>query len=302
MLMLLAVPIKPLEAAPKYASMVIDAQTGVVLHAVDANETYHPASLTKLMTLYMTFQALATRDLRLDQQLTVSKYAARQPSSKLWMHPDSTLTVREAILALVVRSANDAAVVLAEAIGGTEKKFAQKMTQEALKLGMTRTRFQNASGLHHSGQVSTARDMALLTRALMLQFPQYYHFFGAKKFKFRDNMIYTHNHFVKTYNGADGLKTGYVDASGFNLAASAVRHNTRLIGVVFGGRTAKWRDQHMTKLLDHGFTKAREIRIAQATSTAPKPRRKPRFKGASQQLALSQPGTNSGMNTPQFNR
>ncbi len=247
-------PAAPAQA--KYASMIIDAQTGTILHAVNPNKRYYPASLTKMMTMYMAFEELSAGKLQLNQKLKVSKYASRQPRSKLWMEPGSTITVKDALLSLVTRSANDAAVVLAESIAGSEKKFAHRMTQTALKIGMLNTRFKNASGLPNKGQVSTARDMALLARSLMIRFPQYYHLFGTERFKFRGNTIVGHNNFVKSYQGADGLKTGFINASGYNLVASAKRDKIRLIGVVFGGLSAKWRDKHMTKLMDYGFIKA----------------------------------------------
>src|SRR5208282_1168561 len=205
----------------------------------------HPASLTKMMTLYLTFESLESGQLHKTQSLRVSAHAASQQPSKLELAAGETITVEQAILALTVKSANDAAVVLAEAIGGSESEFAQTMTQKARELGMTGTTFRNASGLPNPGQVTTARDMAKLARALIRDYPQYYGYFSAREFTFQGNEIPTHNHVLVEYEGADGLKTGYIHSSGFNLVTSAVRNGRRLIGVVMGGQTSSQRDHAM---------------------------------------------------------
>ncbi len=242
-------------ASARYASIVVDSMTGQVLHQVNADTRNYPASLTKMMTLYMVFEALEDGRLRLDQSLKVSRRAARQPPSKLGLKRNQRITVKQAILALVTKSANDVAVVLAEALGRTERKFAQQMNRKAQALGMKRTNFRNASGLPNRRQLSTARDMAKLVTALIRHYPQYYNFFSAKSFRYRGRTHTNHNTLLTNYTGTDGLKTGYTRASGYNLAASTVRDGRRLVAVVFGGRTARSRDKHITALLDRGFSK-----------------------------------------------
>ena len=251
-----AVGISVLSASPglaKYASIIMDAETGRVVHAVNANTRNYPASLTKMMTLYMVFAALEDGRLSMDQRLKVSARAARQPSSRLGLRKGQTITVEQAILAMVTKSANDVAATVAEALSGSERKFALAMTATARRLGMERTIFRNASGLPHRGQQSTARDMAVLARALITDFPRHYHFFSTKTFTFGGIRHRNHNKMIATYDGADGIKTGYIRASGFNLVASAKRGGHRLIGVVFGGRSPRARDRHMARLLDKGF-------------------------------------------------
>ena len=248
-------PAAPKYVPPKYASIVIDADSGAVLHAVDADEQTYPASLTKMMTLYMTFEALQQRRIQLEHRLAVSEWAASMAPSKLMLKPGSSIRLEEAILAVVTKSANDAAVVIAEALGGTEENFAQMMTQKARRLGMSKTYFQNASGLPNESQVTTARDMALLGRALIYDFPQYYPYFSTRSFVYAGHVQANHNHLLASYDGADGIKTGFIRASGFNLVASAKRDNRRLIGVVFGGQSQPWRDNQMKRLLDQGFAR-----------------------------------------------
>ncbi len=243
-------------AQAKYASMIIDAETGRVYHEVNADTRNYPASLTKMMTLYMLFEKLEQGELNLKTKMKVSANASRQPSSKMWLATGSTIAVEDAILALVVRSANDVAVVVAEHLGKTERGFAQDMTKKAESLGMTQTNFRNASGLPNRGQLSTARDMATLSKHLMNDFPQYYSYFSRSQFTYQGTTYRGHNRFVDRYDGADGLKTGYINASGFNLAGSAKRDNKRLIGIVFGGKSAKERDQHLAELMDKGFIEA----------------------------------------------
>lgn len=240
-------------SAARYSSMVVDADTGEVLYARNADQRRYPASLTKMMTLYMTFEALEKGRLRLDQPLKVSKRAAGQTPSRLGLKAGQTITVNQVILALVTKSANDAATVVAEALGGTEIEFAQAMTERANSLGMVRTRFTNATGLHNRRQRSTARDMSTLALALMSDFPQYYHYFSTATFTYRGRRYENHNGMLGTYRGTDGIKTGYVRASGFNLVASVERGDRRLIGVVFGGRSPRSRDVHLRQLLDQAF-------------------------------------------------
>ena len=212
--------------AAKSASIAICAETGEVHHEQNADTVTHPASLTKMMTLYLTFKAIKEKKLTPLQQLRVSHYATQQAPSKLGLKAGSTLTVREAILALITKSANDAAVVLAEALGGTEGHFAQLMTSQGRKLGMTKTTFKNASGLPNKLQVTTARDMATLSRSLYKHFPDFYHLFKTQKFAHKGVVHGNHNKLLGKVKGVDGIKTGFINASGFNLAASMVRDNS----------------------------------------------------------------------------
>ena len=241
--------------ARRYASIVIDAGTGEVLHADKADRRAYPASLTKMMTLYLLFEAVDQGRLGLNQKLPVSRRAAGMPPSKLGLKRGQSIRVKDAIKALVTKSANDVAVVVAEALGGSEQKFARLMTEKARTLGMTRTTFRNASGLPNNRQLSTARDMARLARALQRRYPHHYAVFKTKAFSYKGRRYKNHNKLLSNYAGTDGIKTGYTHASGFNLAASTVRDGRRLIAVVFGGKTAKSRDRHMRKLLDRSFAK-----------------------------------------------
>lgn len=246
-------------AFARYAAIVLDADTGRVLHAANPDTRNYPASLTKMMTLYLVFDALESGQLKLKQRLPVSARAAGMSPSKLGVKRGESITVETAILALVTKSANDAAVVVAEYLGGTEAKFARLMTKKARELGMRRTSFRNASGLPNRQQLSTARDMAVLAKRLVEDFPQRYRYFSRQRYTFRGKQYKNHNSLLRTYPGTDGIKTGYIRASGFNLAASVTRDGRRLIGVVFGGRTAKSRDRHMAKLLERGFKKVSAI-------------------------------------------
>ena len=238
-----------------YASIVLDGDTGEVLRSRNADTRNYPASLTKMMTLYMLFEELDGGRMQMNTKMSVSKRAAGQPASKLGLKRGTTITVRQAIMALATKSANDVATVIAEAIGGTEWEFAVAMTNRARSLGMKRTRFRNASGLPNRKQLSSARDMGVLAMAILRDFPHYYHYFSADKFTFKGKTHRTHNNLLNRYPGMDGMKTGYIRASGFNLVASAIRDGRRVIAVVFGGRTAKSRDSHMVKLLDIGFAR-----------------------------------------------
>ncbi len=244
------------QANPKYAAIVVDVESGEILHAANAEETRYPASLTKMMTLYLLFEALEGRSMSLDQPLPVSSYAASKPASKLYVKAGSTIPVETAIQALVIKSANDVAVVVAEALGGSESHFARMMTAKARELGMHDTTFRNPHGLPDAGQTTTARDMATLSLRLMQDFPQYYHYFSRTRFAWKGKTITGHNRLLDNYPGADGLKTGFIRASGFNVATSAVRDGRRLVSVVMGGFTAASRDAHMADLLDRGFVRA----------------------------------------------
>src|SRR5438552_2291484 len=243
----------PATAQPVYEAIVLDAQTGQVLRELNPDVSTQPASLTKMMTLYLTFEALNQGRLRLDQYLRVWDYAATRAPSKLGLVPGESVTVHDVILGIVTKSANDAAVVLAEALGGSEGAFAQQMTWKARQLGMNSTVYYNANGLPDPNQRTTARDIARLALALYHQFPREYRYFSTRAFVFRGQEMRNHNHLMDWYPGLDGIKTGYVNASGFNLAASAVRDGRRLIGVIMGGQSAGWRDRQMAGLLDQGF-------------------------------------------------
>lgn len=240
-------------ASAKHASIVIDAETGEVLHESHADDLNYPASLTKMMTLYLAFEALEQGRLRLDTRFTVSKHAAAQAPSKLGLRPGESISVKNIILGLVTKSANDAAVVMAEGIAGSESAFAQRMTQKAHALGMASTTYRNASGLPNADQTTTARDIAKLSQALLKRFPQYYRYFSTDDFTYKGVVYHNHNRLMQGFDGMDGIKTGYIHASGFNLAASAVRDNRRLIGVVMGGQSARARDAHMAELLEDAF-------------------------------------------------
>jgi D-alanyl-D-alanine carboxypeptidase len=262
---LLAIAPAPVQA--KYASFVMDADTGTVYHSINADTRNYPASLTKMMTLYLVFEALDKRHWTLATKLKVSARAARQPASKLALAAGKSISVKNAILALVTKSANDVATVIAEAMSKSERGFALKMTATARRIGMARTTFRNASGLPHRSQMSTARDMATLARALINHYPQYYHFFSTPKFSYAGLTHRNHNKLLVSYKGTDGIKTGYIRASGFNLVASVERDGRRLIGVVFGGKSSGSRNRHMTALLNKGYkaiAKAAETRTAKA--------------------------------------
>ena len=239
--------------AVQYSSIVIDADSGKVLQADRPDAHNYPASLTKMMTLYLTFEALDSKRLRLDQEITVSSHAEAQRPSKLGLGAGETIKVESAILAVVTKSANDMAVALGEALAGSEAAFAVQMTQKARSLGMTRTTFRNASGLPNDQQLSTPRDFATLGLALIEDWPQYYHYFSRTSFSYNGQTMPNHNHLMSRYQGMDGIKTGFINKSGFNLVASAVRNGHRLVAVVMGGPSARDRDNHMAALLDAAF-------------------------------------------------
>jgi len=240
--------------AAKYASFVIDSKTGKVLHSVNADTRNYPASLTKMMTLFMLFEALEQKKVTMNTKMRVSRRATWQPPSRLGLKAGSSIRVEDAIYALVTKSANDVATVVAEALGGTEWEFAKKMTKRAQQLGMTRTNFRNASGLPNRRQLSTARDMSKLGLALWDKFPNYYHYFKTQKWSYKGRTYGNHNKLMKKYDGMDGIKTGYIRASGFNLVTSVNRGGHRLVGVVFGGKTANKRNAIMERILDKSFT------------------------------------------------
>ncbi len=249
----------------KDAYLIVDATSGREMAADRADELRHPASLTKLMTLYLTFSALDSGRLSLGDSLPVSIEALNAQPTKMGM-VGGQVSVRDAVMGLVTRSANDAAIVLAEALGGDEANFGRLMTQKARQLGMTSTVYRNASGLPNREQVTTARDMAKLAHALMRDFPHYYPVFSVHSYPYRGRPLENHNRMLSTYAGADGLKTGYTAASGFNLVMSAMRDNRRLIGVVMGGDSAYARDRLMAELMDRGFETAQAMAISPWTS------------------------------------
>ena len=236
-----------------YAAIVVDATTGQVLNEVNAGDQNYPASLAKMMTLYLTFQSLQSGKLKMDQEFPVSRWAADKAPTKLGLRAGQTISVNDCIFGMITKSANDAATVMAEGLGGSEAQFADMMNAQALRLGMTGTHFDNASGLPDPQNTTTARDMVKLAMALYHDYPQYVQFFATKEFMFRGQLVRGHNHLMDNYPGMDGLKTGFTDASGFNLASTAVRDGHRLFGVVMGGRTASARDRLMARLLDEGF-------------------------------------------------
>ncbi|MBO9709648.1 MAG: D-alanyl-D-alanine carboxypeptidase [Caulobacter sp.] len=248
------IPYLQLNAAePKYAAIVIDANSGEVLYDKRADSPRYPASVTKVMTLYLTFEALSEGRLKLTDRVPISARAAAQSPTKLGVPVGDSISVDEAIRAMTVKSANDIAVAMAERLGGSESRFAALMTLRGQELGMRNSRFVNASGLPDSRQISTARDLAILSRATMRDFPQYYSYFSIKGFEFRGRYIPGHNRLLSNMPGFDGLKTGYTNASGYNLAGSAVRDGRRLIAVVLGGSSTAWRDNNMEDLLTTGF-------------------------------------------------
>jgi len=249
--------------SPPFASIVVDGNTGDVLHASNADAARHPASLTKIMTLYLLFERLDAGKIKLDTQLKVSEHAAEQAPTKLGLKPGQTIAVEDAIKGVVTESANDAAVTIAESLGGDEAQFAELMTQKAHALGMSRTTYVNASGLPNDDQVTTARDQALLGRAIQERFPHYYKYFSTEQFVYHGRAMRNHNHLLGVVGGVDGIKTGYTRASGFNLVTSVHRDGRYIVAVVLGGRSAGERDAHMRELI------GAHIREASLQRTAP---------------------------------
>src|SRR5215468_10847162 len=241
---------------PPYADIVIDDKTGEVLHAVDADAPRRPASLTKIMTLYLVFEQLEEGKLQLDTPLPVSAWAAIQNPTRLGLKANQTLKVEDAIKGLVTKSANDAAVVVAETIGGSEREFAQLMTLKARMLGMTNTTYINASGLPAEEQLTTARDQALLGRAIQHRFPLYYRYFATPSFNYRGAEMRNHNNLLGNVRGVDGIKTGYTELSGYNLVSSVRRDDRHIVAVVLGGTSNAARDTRMRQLIEEHIVKA----------------------------------------------
>ncbi|WEX11732.1 D-alanyl-D-alanine carboxypeptidase family protein [Chelativorans sp. AA-79] len=256
-------------ANPKYAGIVVDAKTGKVLYEDNADASRYPASLTKMMTLYLVFEALSTGRISKNTRVTFSANAAKEPPTKLGVKAGNSITVEQAILALITRSANDAATAVAEHLGGSEAGFARMMTAKARQLGMNSTTFRNAHGLPNSEQRTTARDMARLGIALREHFPQYYDYFSTRSFVFAGKRINGHNNLLGRVKGADGIKTGYIRASGFNLVSSVSTGNRQIVAVVLGGRTARARDAHMVDLIQRTLPKASTGRSRDLIAKAP---------------------------------
>jgi len=248
-----AFAIAPAAHAEKYAAIVIDADTGEVLHARNEDDPRYPASLTKVMTLYLLFDAIESGEVTLTDRMTVSRTAAAQPPSNLRLRAGDRMRVEDAIYALVTKSANDVAVVVAEYLAGSERAFAQRMTDKARELGLMNTTFRNASGLPDTAQISTARDMAILADALMDNHANYYHYFQNQHFSWGGTTYRNHNELVRSLEGVDGIKTGYTRASGFNLMTSAIRDDRRVIAIMLGGATARSRNAHVEELVEAAF-------------------------------------------------
>ncbi len=277
----------------KYASIVIDYDTGMVLSERYADKKLHPASMTKAMTLMMMFDAVNSGRVGLRDNIRMSKHAASMVPSKLNIPIGSSIKVEDAILALVTKSANDVAAAMAEHLGGTESNFAKMMTAKARQIGMRNTTFTNASGLHDPRMISTARDMAIMARTMIRDYPTQYKYFSTRYFTYQGKSYRNHNRLLESYKGMDGLKTGYVNASGFNLVASAVQNNHRIIGVVFGGRSTATRNAHMVNILDSGFEKVGNIKVA-AFDNVPVPPRKPAMLRALASLNSMAPSAPAG--------
>ncbi|WP_027581211.1 serine hydrolase [Bradyrhizobium sp. Ai1a-2] len=252
--------------SPQFSSIIVDGNSGSVLASNNPDGLRHPASLTKIMTLYLLFERLETGRMKLDTEMQVSEHASEQSPTKLGLRPGQSIKVEDAIKGLVTRSANDAAVVIAEAIGGDEDDFAKMMTRKARSLGMSKTLYRNASGLPNDEQVTTARDQATLGRAIQDRFPRYYRYFSTTVFNYRGQSIRNHNHLLGKVEGIDGIKTGYTRASGFNLVSSLRRGNRHLVGVVLGGRSGGSRDAIMRGLLAENLEKGATVRTAAAIS------------------------------------
>jgi D-alanyl-D-alanine carboxypeptidase len=248
---------------PSYSSIVVDANSGAVLQATNADSPRHPASLTKVMTLYLLFERLEAGKIKTSTEMQVSAHAAAQAPSKLGLKPGQTIDVETAIRAIVTKSANDVAVVVAEALDGSEENFAKQMTAKARALGMMHTVYRDASGLPNDEQITTARDMTILARAIQDRFPKYYHYFATRTFAYRGKEMRNHNHLLGRVPGVDGMKTGYIHDSGFNIIVSMRRGPRHILAVVFGGRTASARDARVISLIDNN------IEFAAVNRTAP---------------------------------
>lgn len=248
---------------PPVASIVVDGNSGKVLQATNPDAPRHPASLTKIMTLYLLFERLEAGKLKMSSELPVSAHAAAQAPTKLGLKPGDEIRVENAIRAIVTKSANDVAVILAEAIGGDEASFGHMMTAKARSLGMMHTSYHNASGLPDDRQITTARDQSILARAMYDRFPQYFHYFSTRSFEFRGRIVRGHNRLLGRVPGLDGMKTGYINASGFNIVTTVHRGGRNLVAIVFGGRTARARDARVESLIDS------KINLASIKRTAP---------------------------------
>ncbi|MEM0942780.1 MAG: D-alanyl-D-alanine carboxypeptidase [Pseudomonadota bacterium] len=268
-------------AAP-YAAIVMDMRDGKVMHARSADRRQHPASLTKMMTLYLAFEAVENGQISLNQKVRISRKAARMTGSRLRLRSGQRVSVRDLIRATAIKSANDAAMALAETIGGSEKRFAEMMTAKARLLGMPNTTYKNPHGLTRKGHLTTARDQALLARHLYFDFPQYYNIFGRKSSFAAGKRIWTTNRLLGTYRGMEGMKTGFTRAAGYNLVGIANRGQERVIAVVMGGKSSRTRNRRMAQLLDMGFSRAPSrvaikrpsragVEVARAPLPAPKP-------------------------------
>ena len=264
-------------AHAKYASFIINENTKRIYHNANADTRNYPASLTKIMTLYLVFDALKSKKISMNSKFKVSKRATKQPPSKLNLSAGSNITVKNAILALVTKSANDVATVIAENLGKSERNFARLMTRKAKKLGMTRTTFRNASGLPNRGQLSTARDMATLGIAIRKNHPKFFKLFKTKSFIYKGIKYTNHNNLLGSYSGTDGIKTGYTNASGFNLVASVERNGQRIIGVVFGGKKARSRDKHMVTLLNKYFKTSLSKPLVRIAKPSELPKTRPKI-------------------------
>ncbi len=252
----------------RYAAIVVDAETGEVLFARHADSRRYPASITKVMTLYLTFEALTEGKVKLDDVITVSPRAASQPPSKLGLAAGQTITLDDAMKATAVRSANDMAMAIAEHVAGSQDRFAARATLKARELGMTQTRYVNPNGLPDARQVTSARDLAILARAVMRDYPQYYRYFGLHDWVYEGREYRNTNGLLRSEFGYDGMKTGYTNASGYNLAASAVRDGRRLITIVLGGRSTASRNSHVAELMETGFEVERLRRAGQTIQVA----------------------------------
>src|SRR5262249_2072769 len=250
--------------SPAFASIIVDGNSGTVLQSTNPDASRHPASLTKIMTLYLLFERLEAGKMKPDAEMDVSESASDQAPTKLGLKPGQKLKVEDAIKGLVTRSANDAAVVIAEAIAGDEAEFARQMTRKARALGMSKTTYRNASGLPNDEQLTTARDQATLGRAIQDRFPRYYRYFATTVFNYRGQSIRNHNRLLGNVEGIDGIKTGYTRASGFNLVSSMRRGNRHLVGVVLGGRSGGSRDAIMRNLLAENLEKGATKRTVAA--------------------------------------
>ncbi len=252
------------EANARAAAIVVDGNSGRMLYGTNENELRHPASITKVMTLYLLFEQLEKGRFKLDSEIPISQHAAMQAPTKLGLAPGETIAVEDAIKAIVTRSANDIAVAVAESIGGTEDDFADMMTRKAHALGMTRTHYANASGLPNDEQVTTAHDLAILGRAIQDRFPRYYHYFSTRVFYYAGTVSPNHNHLLDRVEGMDGIKTGYTRASGFNLLTSVKRDGHYIVAVVMGGSSAGSRDQTMARLIENEINEGSTVRTAAA--------------------------------------